>query len=94
MTTGEIVAVGAAAVVLGGGVLLVLHRQNAAALQAAAASSAAASRAAQGAKSNDFDLGKLLVSLGGAIADKALAYTVGGPIGVAADAANSKALFV
>lgn len=94
MTTGEIVAVGGAVVVLGGGLLFVLHRQNQAALAASAAAEAAASRAAKSAKSNDYDLGKSLVDLGGKLLDKALAYTIGGPAGVAADEARSDALLV
>lgn len=93
MTTGEIVAVGAAFTVLGGGVLFILHRQNAAALQAQAAAQAAAARAATSAKS-DFDLGALLVNLGGSIVDKAVPYILGGPAGVAAAEAANKAQFI
>ncbi len=92
MTTGEIVAVGGAVVVLGGGILFVLHRQNQAALQTAAAESAAAARAARSAKQgSDFDLGAIIVDLGGLLIDKALSYNNGGPSGVAADQAKQDA---
>jgi hypothetical protein len=93
VTTGEIVAVGAAVTILGGGVLFVLHRQNAAALQAQAAAQAAAARAATSAKT-DFDLGGLLVKLGGSVVDKAIPYIFGGPAGVAAAEAANTALRV
>jgi hypothetical protein len=94
VTTGEIVAVGAAVVALGGGVLFILHRQNAAALQAAAAQQAAAGRAAAAAKHNDFDLGKALTGLGGSLLDKGITYLLGGAPGVAASEARGSALLV
>jgi hypothetical protein len=95
VTTGEIVAVGAAVTVLGGGVLFILHRQNQAALQTAASASAAAARAAKDVKSgNDFDLGRALVDLGGLALDKALAYALGGAKGANDSEARGSALQV
>ena len=94
MSTGEIVAVGAAFVVLGGGVLFIVHRQNAAALQTQQSQAAAAARAAQGAKHNDFDLGAALTNLGGAALDKAIGFIIGGPQGAAASEARGSALLV
>jgi hypothetical protein len=86
--------VGVAVVALGGGMIFILHRQNEAALQAQASASAAAARAAASAKSNDFDLGKALVDLGGSLLDKAIVYAVGGAAGVAADQARQTAFQV
>ncbi len=59
-----------------------------------AAGETAAARAAASAKSNDFDLGKAIVDLGGALLDKAVPYIFGGAAGVAADQAKQAAFQV
>jgi hypothetical protein len=94
VSTGEIVAVTVGAVALTGTIIFVLNRQNQAAVQAQAAAAAAAARAAAGARHNDFDLGKALTDLGGALLDKGIAYFAGGAPAVLASQAQSKAVMV